>query len=373
MYIRHKYVRIQNHSKLPIFNSPLFDYYQYITVLCIDLNLLEDVQKWVVFPLVALKRCKEVRIVLSNDISNVIEESRATRSVSRAKEPRNLFIQLLFKIKVEMPQLIAFEAVEFDHNLILGLFNNSNIQELYSSVGTEGVDETFRLLNTMHKLTFLKIGTTYKLFELGCVFKNIQRFLPYHVNGSFQETLQFFSNLSLCFPNLKETVIFDDVNIPLLDVLKVLKVNTIELIMIRNQTEWSNCNSSFDSIIMTYVNVPNNPTFALEYLQRCSKNWVFAIGCPTFLIFTNIPKISSLVKYSAALTSNNMSSLISIPIVPDDFTTKLFGAMIVHACPLMFPQGLDRTLNLQILEHGLKALHFPKTDEIESWIKRIFI
>ena len=325
---------------------------------------MEQVQKWAIFPFEELVNCKSIRIsVYLDEYSNV--------PACCALE-----YQILNRIKSGMPYLKELTAYgnHVEDSEILRIFQDSKLEQIY----LDNVPNCISKLNDMSDLTSLWIDNIIGLSAIDVVFPRISK-LRIDDFGSTRiteaEAKEFFRGLDRMFPNLKEYMGDDIDNIPLIDVLEMIprSLDTLQFSLFEYYEPFTPCNAFHDTIVFNLVcpyEVEENSTHSIvDYLQRCSNNWILSFGLPTFLIITNIPNIKNIMRYSYALNAGDRHSLDQIN--PCLFNSKMSKKIQVHASrPLYLNQEDSKDLNI-LANYGFDVIKYLSTDtnfDLAAWV-----
>ena len=290
-YVKIHYANvIVDHSKIPIFKSPMFPYYSYITQMRIIIRSVNDTEKWKLFPFNELTHCSELYLTCG----------KLSFPTFINHDPIDLQT-VLDKIKIGIPNLKYFKAngqVIFSD--VLQTFQNSKLEKIY----LPGFNVQIDMLNKMTNLTYLWIENISG-FAIGAViFPNITKLqiTDFEFTPDI-EKLHFFSGITTIFPKLNH-LMCNDPGMPHIQILSLISksVSTLELALNPSVLPYESLKVYRNTISINFATPPlvSIMVSVINYFKRKSKYWVFAITSPATMI-TNLPTLSDFNKFKFAL------------------------------------------------------------------------
>ena len=368
-YFKRLYIKIKDHTNVPIFDKPLFQYFSFVTHLYLYIWKMKDLGKWATFPYSSLINCKYINgFVKVNSAYRTLKNSRMTRQQSKELK---LEKQMFIKMKKDMPQLNTFDVYgELCDLDVLKIFKDSNLEEIHLR---EGLNPTkCNIINNMRNLSTLGMTTVDGLVDCGVIFPLITKINEIQFeNLSVPKMLNFFSKLDLIFPELKEFVLdslFQDDLDPIVEIVNLIpsSVETLQVVLYDNDYNWSRCNSFHDTIVVNYVCSTNQNISVLTYLQQYTNQWVFAVGNPAFLIATNISNWSVIQKHSKALHAGDATTVDLID--PKFFKSQHNKCFHIHISHKQYADQEDDENLDTLTAFGLFAIStLPDGVSLSSW------
>ena len=344
-YIRIRISTVANHTKMPFYDLPLYPYFTFISKLYLDIRNLEDMEKWAAFNYSELTNCKLIRLFFNT------YERKGERITRLQSSSDYLELKIFVKIKEQLPHLRGLESAgNLSSRVIVEMFKDSELQEFRLNNNSL---ESVKLLNQMKDLSHLILNDSIGLEDLNVVFPKISRLeIKTFEDAPSSNTLGFFKKMAVMFPILKEFMC-NNFHIPMQPTVEVASllpssIDILQMVLIDTDISWTSCQSFHDTIIFNHLNsLRGDDLSVIPYLQRCSNNWVFAMGSPTFLIITNISKFSDVSKYTYALDSSNMDGV--TPLERKIFNSRRINSIYIHISHQMFnnedPEYLDMLAN----------------------------